>query len=136
MKKLLLSSLILLPFIVIAPRAYAQSYTYDCLCLFSEPGGTCVQYTCDAYRRRNTYYGNQYYGNQNCDGRYDRYCSSSNYRPTYRNPYSSSTYYNNSYNNSYGSNYNGYYRQYTNQPTYYDYPSYNNYDSNYHPYYY
>lgn len=122
MKKLLLTLSAVLPLLAFAIPAHAQSYTYDCLCLFSEPGGTCVEYTCDASRRRNTYYGNQYYGgqyygNQNCDGRYDRYCSSSYYRPTtyYQPRYrdSSSTYYDSRY------NYDWYSRRYTGRPSYY-----------------
>lgn len=136
MKKLLLSALVLLPLLIlVVPRAHAQSYTYDCLCLFSEPGGTCVEYTCNAFRNRNTYYGNQYYGNQNCDDRYTSNCSSSYYR--------SNTYYQPRYRTSNDNNYNDYYdtrynsdwysRRYTNRSNYY-----NNNDNSYYntPYYY
>ncbi|MFH0851843.1 MAG: hypothetical protein V1876_03790 [Candidatus Peregrinibacteria bacterium] len=132
MKKLLLLGLGLFPLLMLVPGAHAQSYSYDCLCLYSDPRGTCREYTCDAYRNnRQSYY---YYGNnRNCNSRYDN-CgyyptTGTAYRPRYWN--SSSQYYN--YNNS--SDYNWYYNRYSARPSYYNYPNYNNYDSGY-PYYY
>ncbi|MFH1444765.1 MAG: hypothetical protein ABIG34_05275 [Candidatus Peregrinibacteria bacterium] len=132
MKKLLISTFALLPLLLLAPRAQAQDYTYDCLCLYSDPRGTCREYTCDAYQARRGSYNN----NRVCDGRYGTNCGSGGtYRPRYWN--SSNQYYNNSsnqyYNNS--NDYNWYYNRYSARPSYYNYPNYNNYQYDY-PYYY
>lgn len=127
MKKLLLLTVGIFPLLVLAQGAHAQNYRYDCLCLYSDPGGTCREYTCDAYRtnRRSSYY----YGNSNnyCDNRYDD-CGNY-YRPRYWN--STYQYYDR------GSNYDWYYNRYNTRASYYNYPSYNNsyYDNGY-PYYY
>ncbi|MDD5041271.1 MAG: hypothetical protein PHX87_03290 [Candidatus Peribacteraceae bacterium] len=136
MKKLLLLGLGILPLLLLAPGAHAQNYSYDCLCLYSDPRGTCREYTCDAYRTARRSYYNDY---RSCDGRYDNcnyYPTNSTYRPRYWN--SSNQYYDNSYYNSYNSNdYNWYYNRYNSRPSYYNYPAYNNYDYNYStPYYY
>lgn len=122
MKKLLLSALAVLPLLLLAPGARAQDYTYNCLCLYSDPRGVCREYTCNAYQNsRASYYGNRY-----CDDRYGN-CgyspSSSRYWST------SSQYYDSRY------DYDWYYRRYTVRPSYYNYPSYNSYEQNY-PYYY
>jgi len=122
MRKLFLLSL-LLPLALLAPKALAQDYSYDCLCLYSEPNGTCVEYTCDAYSRNARYYQEGY----GCDTRYDRSCNYGStsrrrtYRPTYRtepNYNSSGNYYDSRY------DYDWYYRRYTgrsnNNNNYYD----------------
>ncbi|MDD4287829.1 MAG: hypothetical protein PHO20_01565 [Candidatus Peribacteraceae bacterium] len=126
MKKFLLSGLSLLPLLFLTPGAHAESYSYDCLCLYSDPRGTCREYTCDAYRNdRRSYYNNGY---SNCNNRRYNYndCSNSTYRSRYWN--SSSQYYGNS------NDYNWYYNRYNSRSNYYNYPSYND-DYNY-PYYY
>ncbi|OIO54878.1 hypothetical protein AUJ46_02080 [Candidatus Peregrinibacteria bacterium CG1_02_54_53] len=127
MKKLLLSTLALLPLALTAPRAQAQDYSYDCLCLYSDPRGTCREYTCDAYQtRRRSYYN--YNNNRVCDGRYGTNCGyNDTYRPRYWN--SSDSYYDSRY------DYDWYYRRYTTQPNYYNYPNYNDRQYGY-PYYY
>ncbi|MDO8468393.1 MAG: hypothetical protein Q7S29_01395 [Candidatus Peribacter sp.] len=137
MKKLLFAALGLLPLLLLAPAAHAQSYTYDCLCLYSDPNGTCREYTCDAFQNsRRSYYDND----RSCGSRYDN-CD---YYPTtgtvYRQRYwnSSSQYYNNYSNQQYYNNsndYNWYYNRYNTQPSYYNLPNYNTYGNNY-PYYY
>lgn len=118
MKKLLLLSL-LLPLLFLAQGVKAESYRYDCLCLYSDPRGTCREYTCDAYRSntRRSYY----YNDRSCDNGYGN-CNSyqSNYRPRYWN---SSV----QYNDNQGYDYNWYYNRYNPRPTYYNYPG-SNYD--------
>jgi len=135
MKKLFLSTAFLLPLALLTPKAFAQNYTYDCLCLYSEPGGTCVEYTCDAYRSNNSRY---YQGGYGCNSRYDNNCNSGSlYRPIYRNSmnqYYNSQYYNNPSSQYYDTryDYDWYYRRYTgrNNNNYYDSSYYNT------PYYY
>jgi len=90
----------------------SQNYTYDCVCLFSDPNGSCQQYTCDAYQtssrsnQRNSYNtgyqnGSTYYNSNNCNSYYNG-CDTN--QPVYRSPYITSgvvsPYYNTSYNGS------------------------------------
>lgn len=131
MKRLLLSTA-LLSLAILAPKAFAQDYTYNCICLFSEPNGTCVEYTCDARMVNARYYQSGY----DCDSRYDRYCDSASYyrQTTYRPSYRDATnaYDNTSSGNYYGSryDYDWYYRRYTGRTvssydrSYYDLPYY------------
>ncbi|ALM09896.1 MAG TPA: hypothetical protein DEB30_02505 [Candidatus Peribacter riflensis] len=129
MKKLLLISATLLPLLFLASKAHAQDYSYDCLCLFSDPNGTCREYTCDAYERR-SYYNNDYDRNDYRPCGSSRYCASSTtYRPRYWNTSTSSQYY---YNNDSRYDYDWYYRRYSSRTSYYNnQPYYNN-----NPYYY
>jgi hypothetical protein len=122
MKKLLLTGFGILPLLFLAQGVQAQSYSYDCLCLYSDPRGTCREYTCDAYRnsRRSYDYG------RSCNDRYDD-CGYNTYRPRYWNSYQ--------YNDS-GYNYNWYYNRYNSRASYYNYPTYNDYDRYGYPYYY
>ncbi|MDD5103485.1 MAG: hypothetical protein PHX93_03735 [Candidatus Peribacteraceae bacterium] len=138
MKKLLLATLGLLPLLFLAQGAHAQNYSYDCLCLYSDPNGTCREYTCDAYQTRRPAYYNNYNYNRNCNSQYSNcgnYPVTGTYRPRYWN--SSSQYYSNNSNQYYNNtnDYNWYYNRYNTQPSYYNYPNYNNYDYGY-PYYY
>jgi len=133
MKKFLLTSLGLLPLLFVASGVHAQNYTYNCLCLYSDPRGTCREYTCDAYRNnRRSYYNNSYYNNDSYYNNGSNDCYRNQYNDcqvysTNQQRYwnSSSQYYNNS------NDYNWYYNRYNSNPSYYNYPSYNNY-----PYYY
>lgn len=130
MKKILLLIVGLLPLLLLAPGAKAQNYTYDCLCLYSDPRGTCREYTCDAFRSRRPAYYNYNNDSRRCGSRYDYSCGnsySSTYRPRYWN--TSGQYYDSRYNEDW------YSRRYTTRPSYYNYPAYSNYDYNY-PYYY
>ncbi len=124
MKKLLLAGLGLLPLLFLAQGVHAESYRYDCLCLYSDPRGTCREYTCDAYRNSRS----SYYNSRSCNDRYDD-CGYNTYRPRYWN--SSNQYY---YNNS--NDYNWYYNRYNSRTSYYNYPSYNDYNDYGYPYYY
>lgn len=108
MKKFLLSAGAALALLSLIPVASAQDYSYDCTCLYASPNGSCMEYTCDSYQRRPSYYNDSYY-NDSCDPRYDYGCD-------------------NSYNNDYYNN-NNYYDGYS-RPTYnYDSSSYNEYNS-------
>ena len=129
MKKLLIAAGTLLSALaLVPPTASAQDYTYDCLCLYSDPNGACIEYTCDAYQRnrRSSYYNN----NSGCS-----------YGNTYGNNYGCGNQYNNNYNSRYRmynnnnyydgrSNYDYYYNYSNRSPTrryynqYYDYPMY------------
>lgn len=129
MQRFLLTLLLLLPLVFLAPGVSAQSYTYDCICLYSDARGTCVEYTCDAYRRSSRY------DDGYCDGRrYDRYCDSysnnNDYNSVYRSSYYNSSYYDSRYNDDW------YYRRYTGRSGYYNRRS--SYDRTYYdtPYYY
>jgi len=100
MKKFLLSIGIAAGTLALVPVAFAQDYTYDCTCLYASPNGSCMEYTCDTYRRR-SYYNDSYYNyNDSCDSRYDYGCNDSDYRNydnnnyNYYRPYNNNSYYN------------------------------------------
>lgn len=128
MKKLLLAIGTLLPLALLAPAAHAADYSYDCLCLYSDSRGTCVQYTCDSYQRPSYYRGgcDRYRSDSGCRYGYDnRYGYNNNYGYYNNYNYSNSQYYDSRY------NYDWYYRRYTgNSPSrryynqYYDAPMY------------
>jgi hypothetical protein len=120
-KKLLIAIGTLLPLLILIPKAEAQNYSYDCMCLYAAPNGACMQYTCDSYRTsryRYDYdscsYGNRYVYSTRCGSRYyptyydnDRYDYGG-----YRYPYDGR------YSNSYYNDYDWYYSRYGNRSPY------------------
>lgn len=103
MKKLLIATGALLGLLALTPIASAQDYTYNCLCLFADPSGTCAEYTCDAHERPSY---SRYYDYGNDCGRY----SNCGYRPYYAEPSVYRTIGSSTYSNYYNDNYynNGY----------------------------
>lgn len=121
MKKLLLAIGTLVSLVAFVPltsamgpgyvrRASVPNYSYDCVCLFSDPSGTCQEYTCDAWQNRQNYGYGYYYGNSSRSrGAYSRnscggsstWCNA-NVVPVYQTQYATtgvvSPYYNNYYN--------------------------------------